>query len=115
MGNDVFHQRHLLHNTVNEIVFPAGILLFPIFDVTYNDAMNYGGISMVICHEMTHGFDDHDAQYNKDGDLKTLWSKEDLAEFKVKGEQVIKLYNAFSVLHSFHINSGSTQGKIRLI
>ena len=44
--------------TYNEIVFPAGILLFPMFDVNAVDALNYGGIGVVIGHEMTHGFDD---------------------------------------------------------
>ncbi|MEP6713303.1 MAG: M13 family metallopeptidase, partial [Ferruginibacter sp.] len=62
--------------TFNEIVFPAGILQFPMFDVGSDDAMNYGAIGMVIGHEMTHGFDDQGAQYDKDGNLKNWWSKE---------------------------------------
>ena len=97
--------------TLNEIVFPAGILQFPMFDVTSDDAMNYGGIGMVIGHEMTHGFDDQGAQYDKDGNLKNWWSKEDLVKFKAKGEQVIKLYSGFTVLDSLHINGGLTQGE----
>ena len=97
--------------TINEIVFPAGILQFPMFDVTSDDAMNYGGIGMVIGHEMTHGFDDQGAQYDKDGNLKNWWSTEDLVKFKAKGEQVIKLYNGFTVLDSVHINGGLTQGE----
>ena len=97
--------------TINEIVFPAGILQFPMFDINSDDAMNYGGIGMVIGHEMTHGFDDQGAQYDKDGNLKNWWSKEDLVKFKAKGEQVIKLYNAFTVLDSLHINGSLTQGE----
>ena len=97
--------------TFNEIVFPAGILQFPFFDANSDDALNYGGIGMVIGHEMTHGFDDQGAQYDKDGNLKNWWSKEDLEKFKAKGEQVINLYNGFTVLDSLHINGSLTQGE----
>jgi len=97
--------------TVNEIVFPAGILQFPMFDLASDDALNYGGIGMVIGHEMTHGFDDQGAQYDKDGNLKNWWSKEDYDKFKAKGEQVINLYNGFVVLDSVHINGRLTQGE----
>jgi len=95
----------------NEIVFPAGILQFPMFDVNSDDAMNYGGIGMVIGHEMTHGFDDQGAQYDKEGNLKNWWGKEDYAKFKAKGEQVINLYNSFIVLDSIHVNGRLTQGE----
>ena len=59
-------------HTFNEIVFPAGILQFPFFDPNADDAINYGGIGMVIGHEMTHGFDDQGSQYDKEGNLKKL-------------------------------------------
>ncbi|MBK8609247.1 MAG: M13 family metallopeptidase [Chitinophagaceae bacterium] len=97
--------------TFNEIVFPAGILQYPFFDADIDDAMNYGAIGMVIGHEMTHGFDDQGAQYDKDGNLKNWWSKEDFEKFKAKGEQVINLYNSFTVLDSLHINGKLTQGE----
>ncbi len=97
--------------TFNEIVFPAGILQYPMFDADVDDAMNYGGIGMVIGHEMTHGFDDQGAQYDKDGNLKNWWSKEDFAKFKAKGQQVVNLYNSFVVLDSIHINGSLTQGE----
>jgi putative endopeptidase len=97
--------------TMNEIVFPAGILQFPMFDVNSDDAMNYGGIGMVIGHEMTHGFDDQGAQYDKDGNLKNWWSKEDFEKFKAKEAKVIKLYNGFTVLDSIHVNGSLTQGE----
>jgi putative endopeptidase len=97
--------------TFNEIVFPAGILQYPMFDPNVDDAMNYGGIGMVIGHEMTHGFDDQGAQYDKDGNLKNWWSKEDFEKFKAKGQQVINLYNSFTVLDSVHINGSLTQGE----
>ncbi|MBA3649705.1 MAG: M13 family metallopeptidase [Chitinophagales bacterium] len=97
--------------TGNEIVFPAGILQFPMFDAEADDAMNYGGIGMVIGHEMTHGFDDQGAQYDKNGNLKDWWMKEDYEKFKAKGEQVIKLYDSFTVLDSLHVNGRLTQGE----
>ncbi|MEP7256365.1 MAG: M13 family metallopeptidase [Ferruginibacter sp.] len=97
--------------TFNEIVFPAGILQYPMFDADVDDAMNYGGIGMVIGHEMTHGFDDQGAQYDKDGNMKNWWSKEDFEKFKAKGQQVVTLYNSFTVLDSMHINGSLTQGE----
>ena len=97
--------------TFNEIVFPAGILQFPFFDADMDDAMNYGGIGMVIGHEMTHAFDDNGAQYDKEGNLKNWWSKEDYEKFKAKGTQVVNLYNNFVVLDSVHINGRLTQGE----
>jgi putative endopeptidase len=97
--------------TFNEIVFPAGILQFPMFDIGSDDAMNYGGIGMVIGHEITHGFDDQGAQYDKDGNLKNWWSKEDELKFKAKGQQVVDLYNKFTVLDSMHVNGKLTLGE----
>lgn len=97
--------------TTNEICFPAGILQFPMFDVNSDDALNYGGIGMVIGHELTHGFDDQGAQYDKDGNLKNWWSKEDFEKFKAKAQQVVKLYDGFTVLDSVHINGSLTQGE----
>jgi len=97
--------------TFNEIVFPAGILQYPMFDEGVDDAINYGGIGMVIGHEMTHGFDDQGAQYDKDGNLKNWWSTADFEKFKAKGQQVINLYNSFVVLDSLHINGKLTQGE----
>jgi putative endopeptidase len=97
--------------TVNEIVFPAGILQYPYFDLGSDDAMNYGGIGMIIGHEMTHAFDDQGAQYDKDGNLKNWWSKEDYEKFKAKGQQVINLYNGFVVLDSLNLNGSLTQGE----
>lgn len=97
--------------TFNEIVFPAGILQFPFFDPNADDAINYGGIGMVIGHEMTHGFDDQGAQYDKDGNLKNWWTKDDETKFKEKGKAVIDLYNGFTVLDSVHVNGALTLGE----
>src|SRR4030095_15986109 len=70
--------------SMNEIVFPAGILQPPYFDVNADDALNYGGIGMVIGHEITHSFDDQGAQYDKDGNVKNWWTKDDYEKFKAR-------------------------------
>ena len=95
----------------NEIVFPAGILQFPFFDPDADDAINYGGIGMVIGHEMTHGFDDQGAQYDKDGNLKNWWATDDSTKFVGKSKSVIDLYNSFTVLDTLHINGSLTTGE----
>lgn len=97
--------------TFNEIVFPAGILQFPFFDPNADDAINYGGIGMVIGHEMTHGFDDQGAQYDREGNLKNWWATEDSAKFVAKSKSVIDLYNTFTVLDSLHVNGSLTTGE----
>jgi putative endopeptidase len=97
--------------TFNEIVFPAGILQFPFFDPEADDAINYGGIGMVIGHEMTHGFDDQGAQYDKDGNLKNWWSKDDSIKFVAKTKQVVALYNSYTILDSIHVNGALTTGE----
>jgi len=95
----------------NEIVFPAGILQYPYFDADADDAINYGGIGMVIGHEMTHAFDDQGAQFDKDGNVKNWWTKEDYVKFKAKTQQVIDLYSTFTVLDTVHIKGAMTVGE----
>lgn len=97
--------------TFNEIVFPAGILQYPFFDLKADDAINYGGIGMVIGHEMTHGFDDQGAQYDKDGNLKNWWAPQDNEKFKAKGTLVADLYSSFVVIDSMKINGRLTLGE----
>jgi len=97
--------------TYNEIVFPAGILAFPFFDENADDAINYGAIGLVIGHEMTHGFDDQGRQYDKDGNLKDWWTKEDATKFKAKVQVMIDEYNKYTVLNNVHVNGALTQGE----
>jgi putative endopeptidase len=96
---------------LNEIVFPAGILQAPYFDVNADDALNYGGIGMVIGHEITHSFDDQGAQYDKDGNVTDWWTKADYAKFKARTQQVIDQYNKFTVLDSVHVKGALTVGE----
>jgi putative endopeptidase len=95
----------------NEIVFPAGILQSPYFDNEADDALNYGGIGMVIGHELTHAFDDQGAQFDKEGNVSNWWTKDDYEKFKGKTQRVIDLYNKFTVLDTVHVKGALTVGE----
>ncbi len=96
---------------LNEIVFPAGILQSPYFDLYADDALNYGGVGMVIGHEITHSFDDQGAQFDKVGNVTNWWTKADYAKFKARTQQVIEQYNQFTVLDSVHVKGALTVGE----
>jgi putative endopeptidase len=97
--------------SLNEIVFPAGILQFPYFDLQADDAINYGGIGMVIGHELTHAFDDQGAQFDKDGNVKNWWTNKDYEKFKAKTQLVIDRYSSYTVLDSLHIKGALSVGE----
>ena len=97
--------------TNNEVVFPAGILQFPFFDKDADDAINYGGIGMVIGHEMTHLFDDQGRQYDASGNLRDWWTKQDAERFSAKTQAVVNQYNAYTVLDNLHLNGRLTLGE----
>jgi putative endopeptidase len=97
--------------SVNEIVFPAGILQPPAFDSAADDAFNYGSAGATIGHEMSHGFDDQGSQYDSDGNLRDWWTPEDHAKFKAKTELLIKEYDAFEPVPGFHVNGALTLGE----
>ncbi len=96
---------------LNEIVFPAGILQPPYFDAKADDAVNYGGIGMVIGHEITHGFDDTGRQYNADGNLKDWWTKEDARRYLERSAGVVKQFDAFEGIDGLHVNGKLTLGE----
>ena len=75
------------HPTLNEIVFPAGILQPPLFDTEADDAVNYGGIGMVIGHEITHGFDDQGRRFDAAGKLRDWWTADDAERFTELAER----------------------------
>jgi putative endopeptidase len=99
------------NSTLNEIVFPAGILQFPFFDPLADDAVNYGGIGAVIGHEMSHGFDDSGSQYDADGTLRNWWTDEDRKRFEAKTALLVAQYNAYTVLDTIHVNGKFTLGE----
>ena len=95
---------------MNEIVFPAGILQPPFFNQEADDAVNYGGIGVVIGHEMTHGFDDQGRKYDEKGNLNDWWCAEDTVKFKERTQKLVKLFNEFE-LRGNHINGELTLGE----
>ena len=97
--------------TTNEICFPAGILQPPFFYMDADDAVNYGGIGVVIGHEMTHGFDDQGRQYDKDGNLKDWWTAEDAKQFNLRADKLADQYSCIIVLDTVHANGRFTLGE----
>jgi len=97
--------------TMNEIVFPAGILQFPFFAPDADDAINYGGIGAVIGHEMSHGFDDSGSQYDKDGNLRNWWTNEDRTKFEAKTKALGEQFDGYTVLDTIHVNGKLTMGE----
>ncbi|XP_025952660.2 neprilysin isoform X2 [Dromaius novaehollandiae] len=80
----------------NQIVFPAGILQPPFFSATQSKSLNYGGIGMVIGHEITHGFDDNGRNFNENGDLIDWWTEESARNFKEQSQCMVYQYGNFS-------------------
>ncbi|HXN99241.1 MAG TPA: M13 family metallopeptidase [Candidatus Acidoferrales bacterium] len=96
---------------LNEIVFPAGILLPPMFDVNATDAVNYGGIGPVIGHEISHGFDDQGAKYDSTGELKSWWTPADYKEFQSRGQCVVDQFSGYTVEGGLHENGKLVLGE----
>lgn len=97
--------------TTNEICFPAGILQAPYFDVTADDAQNYGAIGVVIGHEMTHGFDDSGRQFDKNGNLNEWWQPQDAEQFKTLADGLAAQFDAVEVAPGVHANGRFTLGE----
>jgi putative endopeptidase len=95
----------------NEIVFPAGILQPPFFDVTMDDAVNYGAIGVVIGHEITHGYDDQGRKYDADGNLNDWWTDADATAFEARAQKVVDQYSAYEILPGVHVNGRLTLGE----
>jgi putative endopeptidase len=95
----------------NNINFPAGILQPPFYDNSKDPAVNFGGIGVVIGHEMTHGFDDQGSKYDLHGNVKVWWTPEDLAKFKERTECIAKEYDGFEVAPGQHLNGHLTLGE----
>lgn len=95
----------------NEIVFPAAILQAPFFDPQASDAENYGGIGVVIGHEMTHGFDDQGRNFDANGNMTDWWTPEDAAAFAELTKGLIGQFDAVEVLPGLHANGQYTLGE----
>ncbi len=97
--------------TTNEICFPAGILQYPFFDMTADDAFNYGAIGVVIGHEMTHGFDDQGRRFDKDGNMHDWWKNSDAKNFTERTDKYADFFSAIEVLPGLNGNGRLTLGE----
>ena len=95
----------------NEIVFPAGILQAPFFDAEASDAENYGGIGVVIGHEMIHGFDDQGCNFDAEGNMKNWWTAEDAEAFKKLSQVLVDQFNQVEILPGLFANGEYTLGE----
>lgn len=94
----------------NEIVFPAGILQAPFFSLKQRMAENFGGIGVIIGHEIIHGFDDKGCMYDGDGNLNNWWTDKDLKNYKENTNKVVDQYNNYS-MHGVNLNGKLTLGE----
>ncbi|TMQ66316.1 MAG: M13 family metallopeptidase [Candidatus Eisenbacteria bacterium] len=99
------------NETVNEIVFPAGILQAPDFDPAADDAVNYGGIGAVIGHEISHGFDDQGSKYDGMGVMRQWWVDADRKNFDERTTALANQYDQYEPLSGIHINGRLTLGE----
>lgn len=97
--------------TSNEICFPAGILQPPFFYMHGDDAINYGGIGVVIGHEMTHGFDDQGRKYDKEGNMTDWWTAQDAQRFDERAAVLADYFNHIVVVDTVHANGIFTLGE----
>jgi len=97
--------------TMNEIVFPAGILQPPLFHVDADAAANYGNTGATIGHELTHAFDDQGRQYDANGNLKNWWTKADERNFLARIGNIEKQFDEFNPIDNLHINGKLTEGE----
>lgn len=99
------------NSTINENVFPAGILQHPFFSMVVDDAINYGAIGAVIAHEMTHGFDDSGRHFGKTGNLEDWWTKQDSDNFIKLTKKVVEQYKKYEVLPNVFLNGELVLGE----
>jgi putative endopeptidase len=97
--------------SMNEIVFPAGILQPPFYDKNADAAVNYGGIGAVIGHEMTHGFDDQGRQYDGKGNLADWWTAESKKRFAERSSGIVRQFSGYVAIDNLHVNGELTQGE----
>jgi putative endopeptidase len=97
--------------SMNDINFPAGGLMPPLYDLKIDDAPNYGNTGSTVGHELTHGFDDEGRQYDGDGNLRDWWTKADGVEFEKRADCVRDQYAQYVVVDDVKINSKLTAGE----
>ncbi len=99
------------NSTMNEIVFPAGIMQPPFYNPNADDAVNYGGMGAVIGHEISHGFDDQGSKFDGQGNLRTWWTPEDRKSFDEHGDCIVKQFDSYEVEPGLHQNGKLVLGE----
>jgi putative endopeptidase len=97
--------------TWNEIVFPAGILQPPFFDLAADDALNYGAIGAVIGHELLHGFDDSGSRYDASGELRMWWTPDDRKAFDARAQRLVDQAGSFVAIGDMRLNGRVSLGE----
>ena len=97
--------------STNEICFPAGILQYPFFDMSADDAFNYGAIGAVIGHEMTHGFDDSGRHFDADGNMRDWWTPADADGFTARANVMRDFFNTIKINDEVNANGEFTLGE----
>jgi endothelin-converting enzyme/putative endopeptidase len=98
-------------SSMNDINFPAGVLMPPLYDAKMDDAPNYGNTGGTIGHELTHGFDDEGRQYDGDGNLRDWWTKDDAAKFEKRAQCIRDQYSQYTIVDEIKINGALTSGE----
>jgi putative endopeptidase len=96
---------------LNEVVFPAARLQYPLYDANAEPAINYGAVGISIGHEISHAFDDQGSQFDGDGNLRNWWTKEDAEKFAARGKVLVAQYGAYSPLQGYNLNGELTLGE----
>lgn len=96
---------------LNEVVFPAARLQYPLYDANAEPAINYGAVGISIGHEISHAFDDKGSQFDGDGNLRNWWTKEDAEKFAARGKMLVAQYGGYSPLPGYTLNGELTLGE----
>ncbi len=97
--------------SLNEVVFPAARLQYPLYDPDAEPAVNYGAVGISIGHEISHAFDDKGSQYDGDGNLRNWWTREDGEKFAARGKMLVAQYNTYSPVPGYFVNGELTLGE----
>ncbi len=97
--------------TLNEVVFPAARLQYPLYDANAEPAVNYGAVGISIGHEISHAFDDKGSQFDGDGNLRNWWTSADAEKFAARGKVLVAQYGAYSPLAGYNVNGELTLGE----
>ncbi len=96
---------------MNDVNFPAGVLMPPLYDPKMDDAPNYGNTAGTIGHELTHAFDDQGRQFDGDGNLRNWWAVRDAANFENRAQCIRNQYSNYVIVDDIKINGALTSGE----